>query len=81
MEATLSSDVNKIMPLLCIDKLNYFRLFQISAGYTTCCKQEKSEQDLVTNDLFKHRKKTRFFIQLKHLRNAVTTRHPMNVFM
>jgi hypothetical protein len=62
MEATLSSDVNKVMPLPCIEKLNYFRLFKISAGYASCCKQEKSEKSVVINYPFKDRKKSRFFI-------------------
>ena len=32
MDATLSSDVSKDMPLSCFDKLNYFRLFKYQRG-------------------------------------------------
>ena len=81
MEATLSSNVSKVMPLPCIDKLKYFRLFKISTGYASRCNQEKFEKLLVINVPFKDRKKSSFFTQLKHPHTKVTTTHTMNFNM
>jgi hypothetical protein len=81
MEATLSSDVSKVMPLPCIDKLKYMRLFKISMRYASYCNQEKSEKSLVSNVPFKDRKKSSFFTQLKHPLTRVTSRHTINFNM